>query len=443
MPRLRLSFLRINKVLLLVTLVCLIFNNQKGSFARHFTLSPFQVMFLVTAVATIIYVISNRHIRDFFCSVSRKIWTAIMLFYLSTLVGWAIAVLFMHMPVTLFTILDLGTFTMGIIIFLLVSFYAKNDETYARLCLYAILVPNAYLVYYFLTNGVVGCWGFSTECVLGSILNPNPLSKTLLVPALFFMSMSLFAVQGKKWKKAAIHVLLASLFAMVVFWSVSRGATISLLFGAMFAGMVFSFHKFTWRKLCMSGAVILVILLLAHFMLPRNTQQAIVTKFEHTGHLPPGSQGKVANVTADDVRRLPNTEARLLVWHFYPRYVVEHPFGIGPNGSHKFTFLDKQGNRIGAVGPDSTYLYAAIWGGFAGLASYLYIVGTAFVELRKKLKKNFDRTSFAVLSILFALSVVLFFDAMLSLYWYYVILALAIRQNGTVLPKPQPVQAHE
>lgn len=428
MSRFTFSFKEINKTFLLITLVALATNLEKGSFSRHFIPSPFEILFLLSIILTAIYILKEHKIKDFFDSVPRKIWLAIGGFYLLTLIGWAIAVFSLGIPTTLTTILDFGTFTIGIGLFLLVSFYAKNDQKYAAWCLYAILIPNLHLLYYFLTHGLVGYWGVSNDFSLDKVLDPNILSKTLLVPTLFFISMSLFAVKNKKWWVISIYILLGAVSAMMIFWTVSRGAALSLLLGAIVTGLVFSVREFTWKKLFTTGIVVLTILSLGYVMNPHDTRKAISLKTGNTFTLPAATHGKVANVTVAEIQKLPQTESRLLIWHFYPKYILQHPFGVGPNSAHDFNFHDINGVHI-YYGPDSTYLVVALWGGFLGLAVYLYIIWIGFVEGWKKWKKSFDPVSLALLSIVFTLSVALFFDGMLSLYWLYVALALCIRKN--------------
>lgn len=421
-------FKRINKIVLLVTLVLLANNLEKGSFSRHFIPSLFQILLVLSVLLTVIYILKEHKINDFFNSIPRKIWLAIAGFYFLTLVGWAIAIFSLGIPTTLTTILDFGTFTMGIILFILVSFYIKGDQAYTKWCLYAILIPNFHLLYYFFTHGLVGYWGVPNDFSLDKVLDPNILSKTLLVPTMFFISMTLFSLKNKKWWVTSIYVACASVSAMMIFWTVSRGAALSLLLGALVTWLVFLFRGFTWKKFFVGGLLILLILLLGYAMIPHGSKQAISLKTSNTFTLPAASGGKVSNVTVAEIQKLPQTESRLLIWHFYPIYILQHPFGVGPNSSHDFNFHDKNGVHI-YVGPDSTYLIACLWGGLLGLVVYLYIVWSGFVEGWKKWKKSFDPISLALLSIVFTLSVALFFDGMLSLYWLYVVLALSFQKN--------------
>ncbi len=419
------TFRGVNKMVLLATIAALATNIEKGSFTRTHMPSPFQWLLVASIVLTAIYVLKNRKIKDFFDSLPKKIWFAIGGFYLVTLIGWAIAIFSLGIPTMLHTVLDFGTFTMGVVLLVLVAFYTKDDKRYANWCLYASLIPNIYLVRYFLTHGMVGYWGVTNDFSLDKLLDPNILSKTLLVPAIFFICMALFAWKNKKWGMIIVHGALAAAFSMSIFWTVSRGGIVSLLLGAVVTWIVFSLRAFTLKKAVAGGIIVAAILSVGYMINPRGTHEAIALKASNTLTLPPTSEGKVSNVTVEEIRMLPQTELRLLIWYFYPRYILQHPFGVGPNAAQDFNFQDRNGTHI-YVGPDSTYLVVALWGGFLGLAIYLYIMWSAFAALWKRWKKAADGTTLALLGILFTLLLVLFFDGNMSLYWLYIVLGLAL-----------------
>lgn len=431
------TFREINKIVLLATIASLSFNLEKGSFSRNFIPSPFQILLVLSIVLTIIYVLKNHQIKDFFLSIPKKILIAVCCLYFSIFLGWIISILFLGIPTTIHTILDFGTFTMGMVLFFLVSFYGKDDKKYARWCLYSLFIPNIYLLIFFLTHGFVGYWGVPTDLSLDNVLDPNILSKTLLVPAMFFIGMSLYTLQNKNWQVLTRYIALASIFSMLVFWTVSRGALLSLVAGSIFVLAVLFFKEFSWKNLFLGGLIISFILLFGHLMLPKNTKQAINVKVANTTTLPVSNSENnsyidkiinIPNITKSDIKKNSYIDIRYLIWYFYPKYIFQHPFGVGPNSSWDFNFKDKEGVHI-YVGPDSTYLMVCLWGGLLGIISYLYILWRAFIGLWKK---TFDSNSLILIGILFTLSVALFFDGIMSLYWFYIILALSFLDIGTL-----------
>lgn len=442
----RLSFKEINKAVLLITLISLASNLEKGSFSLNFIPSPFQILLVISVVLTAVYVLKNHQVKDFFLSVPRKILLAIGSLFFSIFLGWIIAIFFLEIPTTIHTILDFGTFMMGIVLFSLVLFYTKNDKKYAKWCLFALLIPNFHLLYYFLSHGMVGYWGVPNDLSLDYVLDPNILSKTLLVPSVFFISMSLYTLKNKNWRAALGYIIAASVFSMLVFWTVSRGSLLSLIVGSILVWLVFSLREFTGKKFFSAGLIILIILLLGYAIVPNETKEAISVKVTNTVTLPVPTNDKISgitnetsfiakvnnisNITKNDIKENSRIDLRFLIWHYYPKYILQHPFGVGPNSSWDFGFRDKDGVRF-YFGPDSTYLVVGLWGGLLGIMSYLYILYSAFVELGKRWKRISDAMSLALLGILFTLSVALFFDGILSLYWFYVILALSLQKNET------------
>lgn len=54
----------------------------------------------------------------------------------------------------------------------------------------------------------------------------------------------------------------------------------------------------------------------------------------------------------------------------------------------------------------------------------------AFKNLRTQLKSDFSPTALALLGVLFAVSISIMFDDSLSFFWFFIILALALRYEN-------------
>ena len=65
------------------------------------------------------------------------------------------------------------------------------------------------------------------------------------------------------------------------------------------------------------------------------------------------------------------------------------------------------------------------------MLSFLYIFVSAVKNLIIKLKRHFNPDALALLSVLFALSFSMMFDDSLSFFWFFIILALALRYDNT------------
>lgn len=425
-----LSFKKINQIILLFTLISLAY--KRGHFSGTLIPSPFQILFVVSIILTIIYVIKNHQIKVFFLSVPRKILLAIGCLFFSVLLGWVMGIFFTGISTTLYTIRDFGTFTMSIIIIFLILFYTKDDEKYAKLYLYALFIPNFYILYYFFTHGIIGYCGVLNDNFLSGLVDPNMHSKVLLIPALFFISMSLFALKKRKWLELSGYTILASISSMLIFWTVSRGSILSLTLGAILIWLIFSVRDFSWKKLIGGWVIIFIVVLLGYMAIPYGTKQELQTKIINTGNLPVSTNSQVSNIikapaiTINEIRETPRSEVRLLEWSFFIKYAFSHPFGVGPSSSS----VDYQSGSYLQLRPGNTYLQVWLWGGVLGITSFFYILWNAFVILWTKWKRFFDVRTLALLGILFALSVSIVFDASLYFYWFFIILAFSLQNNN-------------
>ena len=421
-------------MILLATLVALAY--KRGHFSGTLIPSPFQILFVVSIILTIIYVLKEYTIREFFRTLPRKITLAFGCLFFSVVLGWIIGTFFVGISSTHHTILDFGTFTMSIIIFFLVLFYTRDDKDYAIWCLYTLLIPNVYIFHYFFTHGFVGYWGVVNDNSLNGLIDPNLLSKTLLIPALFFMTTALFAYKDKKWWLTAVYSIIAALMSMLIFWTVSRGSLLSLIVGAAVLWLVFSAREFSWKKFFGAGIIISLIFLLGYAMIPHGSKQELHTKIANTGSLPRSSDGKIIDIvnaptiTIEELRETPRTDVRIFEWSYFLKYALRHPFGVGPSSSS----VDYQSTDGGLLQlrPGNTYIQVLLWGGLLGLVSFLYIIWSAFVRLWKKWKSIATAKVLALFVILVALSTAIIFDASLYFYWFFIILGLVFGRHEGV-----------
>lgn len=416
------SLKEINKILLLVALISLAY--KRGHFSGTLIPSPFQIFFVLSVILTVIYLLKNNQVKDFFLSVPKKILIAVGCLFFSVVIGWIVADFFVGIPTVTATILDFGTFTISIMLFFLISFYIKGDERYSKWYLYSLFIPNFYILYYFLTHGIVGYWGVLNDNSLNGIVDPNVNSKIMLIPALFFASMSLFSFVNKKWWETSGYMILSSLFSALIFWTVSRGSALSLILGLTLIWLIFSIREFTWKKFFTGGSIIFLILFLGYTSIPQGTKQEFYTKIVNTGSLPTDTAG-IHIITTDELRGTPRSEVRILEWVFFIKYALHYPLGIGPSSSS----TDYQNESYVQLRPGNTYLQIWLWGGILGIVSFLYILWSAFVALWIKWKKFFDAKSLALFGILFALSIAIIFDASLYFYWFFIILAVSLQKN--------------
>lgn len=419
-----------NKILVFITLVSLSY--KRGHFSGTLIPAPFQILLILSLILTTVYLLKSHQVKKFFLSIPKKIWLAVGGLFFSVLLGWVIGEFFVGMPTSTATILDFGTFTISLIMFLLVLFYTKNDEKYAKWYLYALFIPNLSILYYFLTHGIVGFWGVPNDGSLTGIVDPNVSSKALLIPALFFITKSLFAFKNNQWWRTLGYALLASVASMMIFWTLSRGSILGMIIGMLLIFVLYSVRNFSWKNFLGGIAIVFVIVSVGYIIVPHGVKGELHTKIVNTGQLPVAPGVPIADivkdpviVTTEELQATPRSEVRILEWSYFIKYALLHPLGVGPTSSS----IDYQSGADLQLRPGNTYIQVWLWGGIIGTISFLYLVYRAFRGLWMRWKNSQDQHALALLGILFALSITITFDASLYFYWFFIILALSLQKQ--------------
>jgi O-antigen ligase len=432
-----LSLETINKNLLFIALLSLLF--RIGNFATSYIPKPFEIIFTLVVLLTIIDLIKNNKIKEFFFSIPKNITIALFSIVIPVLIGWVFATFFLKIPFYFNMILEFGTFIISISIFLLIVFYTRNDKTYIKRYFYTLLIPIVY-VFLIIFPDVAVYFNLADIHFFGFTGNPNIISKILIIPTIFLITKTLFEDKNKLLK--ITYFMISSLLVALLFWTVSRGAILSLLLGAVFSWIIFSRNNFNWKKLFYSGAIILSIFLIGFLVTPKSGKDMIMNRILHYTN----NQylySKIKNMPEDTVKLSikpvtlvaleENTsvadteqtrEPRFQIWSFYLNKVLMNPVGFGPNTHMQSYILRKEGGYDN-TGPHNTYIQIWLWGGIVGLLGFIYLLINAFKNLKAKLKSDFTYMTVAITAILFALLVSITFDDSLSFYWFWIILAFS------------------
>src|SRR3989338_3499348 len=261
---------QINKNLVFVVLLALIY--RLGNFFNTFIPKPFEILVLIIVLLTIVDVLKNNKIKEFFFSIPEDIRIAFICLVFSVLLGWGVSAL-KGIPYTFNTLLEFGTFMFSLSIFLLILIYTRNDKNYIKIYFYALLMPAVYAIFVFFPQATYYLQLGNDGTFLGLTMNPNIISKILLIPAFFFITYSLFKSENK-WLRVRYIAVSFSLVSLL-FWTASRVGLISLLFASIFIWLVFSFNNFNWKKLFYSGLLIFVILAVGFALTPNTGKQRV------------------------------------------------------------------------------------------------------------------------------------------------------------------------
>src|SRR3989344_3460943 len=429
---------QINKNLVLFALIALIY--RKGNFYNTFIPKPFEIVLVFILLLTFLDLLINKKFKEFFLSINKKIWIALSCLIASVFIGWFVAVFFKNVPINLNVILEFGNFVISLVIFTLILFYTKNDPIYAKKYLYALLLPAIYIIFVLFTEGAQYFKLENIGTFLGLTLNPNIISKILLIPALFFIVHSLFKFQNR-WIKIG-YIIISCAMVALLFWVASRGGLVSLTISFIFVWLVFSFHNFNWKKLFSSGIILLFIFLIGFAITPQTGKQRVLLRVLYPSGSDASNYVTVKDKPVDDIVSkfiddksnnyifvYPAGEDRFKIWPFYLKYIIANPLGIGPNTHLSFSLIDNIGKYINS-GPHNTFFQIWLWGGLLGIISFMYIFINAFKNLITQLKSNFTPMTLSLLGALFAVSVSIMFDDSLSFFWFFIILALALRYES-------------
>ena|SRR3989344_4729310 len=429
---------QINKNLVFIALLALIY--RLGNFYNTFIPKPFEIIVLLIVLLVMVDIWKNNKIKEFFFSVPKDIRIALICLISSVLLGWGVSIL-KGIPYTLNALLEFGTFIFSLSIFLLILIYTRNDKNFVKKYFFALLLPAVYGIFIFFPQATYYLQLGSNGTFLGFTMNPNIISKVLLIPAFFFIAYSLFRSENK-WLRMG-YVVISAFLVSLLFWTASRGGLISLTFALIFVWLIFSLHNFNWKKLFYSGIIIFLIFLIGFIITPQTGKQRVFLKALYPSISDEASYKTVKNksVTEIAIKFVDNTsnkhvfiyparEDRFQIWPFYLKYILKNPFGIGPNTHLSFYLTGYNGQYLNS-GPHNTFLQIWLWGGLLGILSFLYIYISAFKNLITQLKSDFSPMALALLSILFAVSISIMFDDSLSFFWFFIILALALRYENT------------
>lgn len=437
-----LSLEKVSKNILLIGLALLLFRNS--SFVLTGIPKPFEICFIIVTVLTLFDLIKNKKFAEFFFSIPKNIRIASAVMLASIAVGWAMAVFFRHIPSTINMVYEMTAFLVAAFTGVLILYYSRNDPTYVRKCLYALAVPAVYSIFVFFPQ-VAHFFGLAAGGFNGFTDNVNIVSKQLLIPLMFFVTYAL--LESKSALRRMGFMLLSILLVALVFWSVQRAAVLGYVIGAGAIWSVLALYERSWKRAFVNGIILVVITAFGFLAVPGEAKKVALNRIAHFDSNQIGADNLKDQTVVEMVKMIihqksetaPVTIARLIdekkspeprfqIWAHYVRIVFANPLGLGPNTHITASIPFAQGNFTNP-GPHNTYLEMWLWGGIAGLASFMYIVIHALVRPIRSLRDTPGSiaTALAILGSLVALCVTIFFNDNMGLIWFWAVLAMALR----------------
>ncbi len=429
-----LSLKTIGKGLMVIGLVSLIF--RVGNFYNSFIPKPYEIIFLLLGIITAVDLLKNKKIKEFWDTIPKKIWIAIITMIFAVVFGWMIAFFLKGIPFSFNALLEFGTFGFSIGTFVFVLYYSNNDPIIRKL-FYALLISVIYIIL-IISPKTAGYFHLMSDSnFLGFTTNPNVASKIVLIPTLYFITYALYEVKNK-WSKIG-YIAISSMLVALIFWTASRGALFSLVIGMVVVGGIVSLHEFKWSKVFQNSVIILLIMVSGFIMTPYTGKQVVTNRLLNLENSQSTysvlkdksvtdiiQESAIKSSQENSSKNIVPGETRFQIWPYYLKQILHNPFGIGPN-THLDSYIPSQHGGYLNTGPHNTYLQIWLWGGLLGLFSFLYILLEAFKNLKKKIQTKFDPLIIALLGMLATLSLSIVFDDSLSLYCFWAVLAISLK----------------
>ncbi|MFZ4499972.1 MAG: O-antigen ligase family protein [Minisyncoccia bacterium] len=440
------SLERINKNILLIGLMLLLFRNS--SFAQTGIPQPFEIIFIIVSLLTLVDLIVNNKWKEFFTSISKKLWIAIYILLGSILGGWLIAVFVRNIPTTTNTVHEFGAFLAAATSGILILYYSRNDHLYIKKCVYALSVPGIYILAVLVPEAAYSLHLAQDGAFHGFTNNVHIASKTLLIPLFLCIAYSLIS-SDKYWRRV-LCIIGAILLTALIFWTVQRAALLAVIVGAFIVWVAVAYRDRNWKKTILNAVLLILILMLGFFSVPHEGKKAATNRvLNFDGDQMPQVELKdksLIEVIKNSIQKKKDTtpattiaslsdekkspEPRFQIWGHYLPIVFNNPLGLGPNTHMDAVVVFAKGIFINP-GPHNTYLTMWLWGGIIGLLSFLYLVINGFKYIYASIKKEILPVHLVILGSLVAFCITMFFNDGLQLYWFWILLALALRYETT------------
>lgn len=440
----------INKIILFIALASLFV--RSGNFSI-LTPKPFEVIFSVLVLLTLVDIVKNKKIKEFYYSVPKNIWLAVFGLTVSSLIGWFVLVFIKNVPMNKEMILEFGRLSISLTTFLLIFFYTRNDKELLKKYFYALISPIIYAVFLFVPNLPSDSLITTAGRFLGFTNNINTISKLLLIPAMFFVVYSLFE-RGNKYFKVIYIIASAGAIALLI-WSSSRGALLALALGLMFSIFLFVAWNFSWKKILDKSIIVIIILFLGFLLTPYSGKQNFlnrslnadtkqvhyygikdeslkeIVKNSFKGDEDVASSNKdgvnVVGAAVGETASNAMSETRMTIWRYSIKQIPKNILGSGPAYNLSYSGTPLSG------GAHNSYLQVFFEGGIVAVLSFGYILLKAIQNLKNELEYSFNKFMAAVSVSLFSLLIALMFDANVKLFWFWAILAIAINVKSVNL----------
>jgi hypothetical protein len=420
----------ITKYIFLIGLSLLMFRN--GSFGATGIPKLFESVMVIVVLLTVFDLVRNKKIREFFFSIPRNVRIALGVLYGSIGVGWIFALFVRHIPFAQNTLYEIGMVSVAVTTFLLVLFYSRHHQDFARECFYTLLVPAIFVLCIAFPSAALFLDVARGAVFKGFSDNVEIISKILLVPGMFFIT---YAVFEHRWRwYRIVSVVMAIAFVALIFWTTERAAMLALAGGSFVVWALAAMREKNWKKIVGSAGILIAVLAIGFLVVPHQGKKAAIDRALNTDANQSGYEkikdSSVSEVFQNSVTTpktsIIDSEPRFRIWKYYLDQVLHNPLGLGPN-THMDAEIFHPRRTFINPGPHNAYLQIWLWGGIVGLVAFMYILANSYAHAYRRFREQPTVYILALLGSLAALSTTIFFNDNLSSYWLWVLLAVSLR----------------
>lgn len=412
---------KINKSLIALALASLFF--RAGEFIK-----PFEIIFLIIFILTVIDIIKNKKFNNFLSILSTKNIILILVLVLSVFIGLFVTLFVRGISLNVVMIEELARLLVAISSFIIVLFYSKDDKKNIYKYLVALIVPSLYGLFIIFPSlasslGLVVDGRFN-----GFTNNLNTTAKMFIIPGVFFLVHSFLSKS-----KSILYIILSSIIMSLFFWIGSRGAMVGLSAGVLMVCFFIYIKDKNIKYFFKNLAIILIVILLGFAITPYSGKRMILNRvFNKDSNQVRYSE--IKDLSLFDVVEKKNynvekeniPETRLEIWPCYFVKALNNPFGMGPGfNTHTNCYISLY-NSYRNSGSHNSYLEIWLWGGVLGFISFLFLLYFSLKNLIINYKINENIISLVLLGSLISFLVVLFFDDSVKSFWLWVIVALSL-----------------
>lgn len=302
-----------------------------------------------------------------------EIYLVLSVFLLSILIATTISFIRYDLGFDFKGISYLLKVLLGIILFIVVHRYLKEDKLFYKKLSFAFYVPSLFFIFFIFSPQLAEDLDMLAggNRFQGLMSNPAIFAQLALVASSYSVTFLLFSLYKKRLVNLFINLIVLLGLSILIYWTQTRTYLIAL-FGVITISNILVakyFNKDLFKALFFIFLLSVFILCL-FFLLPDSIRNLLEIRLYQSFDT--------------------TEETRYSLLKYYVEQLSLNPFGLGLNYEQKFTLEWHLSNgEVWNLGPHS-FLDIAVFGGILAVFCMIYLLWKVFLNLRQRLKNYSD-----------------------------------------------------